>query len=112
MEPMVHLTDYEWTVIILDWEHQLVDVNFTLFNSGFSSANFTLSIDVFNSSKERPYNHVASDEWEIFLNATTVETFTKRFFLTKPTESWHIDCIEFYSVYFFENSLGYEESIN
>jgi len=111
-EPMVHLVDYEWAAIIMDWEHQRVDVNFTLFNSGLSPANFTLCIDIFDSSKERPNNHVDSGEWELFLNGTTIETFTKRFHLTKPTDSWHIDCIEFYCPYFFENSLGYDASID
>jgi hypothetical protein len=111
-EPNVHLIDYEWNVRTLDWEHQRVEVNFTLFNSGIAPANFTLSIDVFDTSKESPDSHVTSSEWDLGLNGTTVETFTKIFYLTKPTESWHIDCIEFHSIYFFENSLGYETPIH
>jgi len=111
-EPNVHLIDYEWDVSILDWEHQRVDVNFTLFNSGIAPATFTLSIDVFDTSKESPDNHVTSSEWNLVLNGTTVETFTKVFYLTKPTESWHIDCIEFHSIYFFENSLGHETPLH
>ena len=106
-DPMVHLIDYEWEVVILDWEHQLVEVNFTLFNSGLSLAEFTLSIDLFDGDE-----HVASEEWMLNLNGTTVETLTKRFYLTKPAESCHIDCIEFYSIYFFENSKGYESPIH
>jgi hypothetical protein len=110
-EPMVHLINYEWAVTILDWEHQRVDVNFTLFNSGLSPATFTLSIDLFDTSKEGYHKHVDSNEWELTVNGTTVETFNKRFHLTRPAESNHIDCIEFYCPYFFENSLGYELSI-
>jgi hypothetical protein len=33
-EPMVHLIYYEWKVIVINWEHEYVQVNYTLFNSG------------------------------------------------------------------------------
>ncbi len=111
-EPTVHLIDYEWAVTILDWEHQRVDVNFTLFNSGLSPTEFTLSIDLFDCSEEDHHKYVDSNEWELTINRTTVETFNRRFYLTKPAESWHIDCIEFYSPYSFENSKGYESPIS
>ena len=107
-EPVVHLIHYNWRVTKIDWEHQIVDVNFTLFNSGSEDAIFTLSIDLYDE-EDKP---VTSEEYQILLNGTTVQTFQKRFSLTRPEWNPPIDCIEFYCQYFFENSKGYEFPIH
>ena len=95
----VHLVTYDWGIVASDWEYQIVQVNFTLFNSGRSDAEFTLSIDLFDGAEQ-----VESEEWEFRVNATRAETVSKRIYVLKLTDNCHIDSIEFYCPYFHNSS--------
>lgn len=99
-EPLVHLIYYEWKVVVINWEHEYVQVNYTLFNSGYTNANFTLSIDLFDN--QEPFK---SKEWEIQVNATSKKVFTDvRIYCDLLVDPHHADAIEFNSIYFHEYS--------
>ena len=108
-EPMVHLVDYDWKVVPVNWEFEYLQVNFTLFNSGYAPANLTLSIDALDSEGKS----FMSEEMEISINGTSKLTFTDvRLQHDLMFDHNEICGVEFYCPYFFENSMGYEESIH
>jgi len=111
-QPVVHLITYDWCVLpgVPSWEFEYVQVNFTLFNSGYADAEFTLSIDVLDQTG----NSFLSEQMLIQINATSKREFNNlRFVHDLLFDSEHqVRGIEFYCIYFFENSLGYESSIH
>jgi len=70
--PSVHLVGYEWDVKVVDWEHEYVEANITLLNSGNDSAEFTLEIDLYDDEQ-----YFGCQLWRIELPANHEETFTK-----------------------------------
>ena len=49
--PLVHLVDYEWDIYVESWEHESVEANITIFNSGDGDANFTIEIGLYDDDK-------------------------------------------------------------
>ena len=106
-QPMVHLVRYDWCVLpgVPSWEFEYVQVNFTLLNSGYADAEFPLSIDVLDQTGDS----FLSEEILVQINATSKQEFNDlRFVHDLLLDSEHqVSGIEFYCIYFFENSLGY-----
>jgi hypothetical protein len=70
--PSVHLIGHEWDVKVVDWEHEYVEVNVTLLNSGNASAEFVLEVDLYDEGE-----YVTCQLWGIELPAKHEETFTR-----------------------------------
>jgi hypothetical protein len=99
-KPLVHLTSYEWKVIPISWEFEYVQINYTLFNSGYTDANFTLSIDLLDNQES-----FMSEEYPIHVNATSRQVFSDlRINYELLVNHHHANGIEFYCVYFEETS--------
>jgi len=87
--PSVHLVSYEWDVRVIDWEHEYVEVNVTLLNSGNATAEFTLEIDLYDDEQ-----YFGSQLWEIELPANHEETFTKTVLYELLVNKHHANAIE------------------
>lgn len=87
--PSVDLVSYEWDVRVIDWEHEYVEVNITLLNSGNSSAEFTLEIDLYDDEQ-----YFESQLWKIELPANHEETFTKTVLYELLVNKHHANAIE------------------
>ncbi|UCG44651.1 MAG: hypothetical protein JSV58_04385 [Candidatus Bathyarchaeota archaeon] len=72
--PSVHLIAYEWDIRSgrPTWEHEYVEVNVTLLNSGNTSAEFTLEVDLYDEGE-----YFTCQLWKVKLPAQHEETFTK-----------------------------------
>jgi hypothetical protein len=69
----VQLVSYEWDVKVVSWEHEYVEANITLLNSGNGDAKFTLEISLYDDGEYFGFCKL----WPIELAAGTEETFTK-----------------------------------
>ena len=87
--PPVHLVNYEWDVKVIDWEHEYVEVNITLLNSGNASAEFTLEIDLYDDEQ-----YFGCQLWGIELPANHEETFTKNVLYELLVNNHHANAIE------------------
>ena len=87
--PSVDLVSYEWDVRVIDWEHEYVEVNITLLNSGNTNAEFTLEIDLYDDEQ-----YFESQLWGIELPAKHEETFTKNVFYELLVNTHHANAIE------------------
>ena len=70
--PSVHVVSHEWSIEVVDWEHEYVEVNITLLNSGNASAEFVLEVDLYDEEE-----YFAGRLWGIELPANHEETFTR-----------------------------------
>jgi len=106
-QPMVLLVRYDWRVLpgVPSWEFEYVQVNFTLLNSGYADAEFPLSIDVLDQTGDS----FLSEEMLVQINATSKREYNNlRFVHDLLFDSQHqVKGIQFYCIYFFENSSGY-----
>ena len=99
-KPLVHLVRYQWKVVVINWEHEYVQLNYTLLNSGYADADFTLSIDLLDNQES-----FTSKEWEIHIDATSKQVFTDvRIYYELLVNHHHANGIEFYCPYFEETS--------
>lgn len=87
--PSVHLVSYEWDVRVIDWEHEYVEVNITLLNSGNASAEFTLEIDLYDDEQ-----YFGCQLWGIELSAKHEETFTKNVLYELLVNKHHANAID------------------
>jgi hypothetical protein len=105
-KPMVHFLSYEWQILpsYPSWEFENVVVNFTLFNSGYAAAEFTLSIDVLNQNG----TSFLSKEMLIQIDATSKKEFNDVTFVHDLLfdSEHHVSGLEFYCVYFHEYFMG------
>jgi hypothetical protein len=99
-KPLVHLVSYQWKVVVIDWEHEYVLLNYTLFNSGYTDADFTLSIDFLDNQES-----FMSEEYPIRVNATSKQVFSDvGIYYELLVNHHHANGIKFYCVYFEETS--------
>jgi len=99
-KPLVHLVSYQWKVVVVNWEHEYVLLNYTLFNSGYTDADFTLSIDLLDNRES-----FMSEEYSIHVNATSEQVFSDlRIYYELLVNQHHANGIEFYCPYFEEIS--------
>jgi len=87
--PSVHLVSYEWDVKVIDWEHEYVEVNITLLNSGNASAEFTLEIDLYDDEQ-----YFGCQLRGIELPANHEETLTKNVLYELLVNNHHANAIE------------------
>lgn len=87
--PSINLVNYEWGVRAVDWEHEYVEVNITLLNSGNASAEFTLEIDLYDDEE-----YFGCRLWRIELPAKHEGTFTKHVPYELLVNRHHANAIE------------------
>lgn len=71
--PSIHLISYECDIKVIDWEHEYVEANITIRNSGDGDAEFTLEISLYDDGEYFGF----CEQWPIKLAAGTEETFTR-----------------------------------
>ena len=89
LEASIHLVTYEWDVRVIDWEHECVELNITLFNSGDGDGKFGLEVNLYDGQE-----NFGSELWEIKLPAKHQETFTKIIHYELLFNKHHANAIE------------------